>query len=103
MDNEEKDFCCSHSRKSCVYFLVQSVAIGAVLIWAMMMLSIQPDDKNRDLYVSLLSTCLGIFMPQPKLMDNSKIGTMSAKIPELLEPKTAALSQIEKSASKNDN
>jgi hypothetical protein len=60
------NFCCSHSRKSCVVYFTQTLAIAVVLLWALFMLSYNPTE-NRDLYVSLLSTCLGVFLPQPKL------------------------------------
>ena len=74
--NEDENFCCSHSRRSCVFFVTQSLAVGLVLIWSMFMLTTQ-DERNRDLYVSLLATCLGIFIPQPSLVDTRKQLTMS--------------------------
>jgi hypothetical protein len=64
--SNQEDFCCSHSKKACVVYFTQTIAIAAILVWALFMLSTQPD-TNRDLYVSLLSTCLGVFLPQPKL------------------------------------
>ena len=49
-------------------FFTQSFAIGIVLIWSMVMLSTAAvEERNRDLFVSLLSTCLGVFLPQPHL------------------------------------
>ena len=70
-ENEDENFCCSHSRRSCVFFVTQSLAVGIVLLWSMFMLTTQ-DERNRDLYVSLLATCLGIFIPQPSLVDTRK-------------------------------
>ena len=67
----DENFCCSHSKRACVVFFTQSLAIGIVLIWSMFMLSQNPEIHNRDLFVSLLSTCLGVFLPQPKLHSSS--------------------------------
>ena len=64
--NFDDQFCCSHSKKACVVYFTQTLTIATILIWALFMLSTQPD-TNRDLYVSLLSTCMGVFLPQPKL------------------------------------
>ena len=64
-------FCCSHSQKACVVYFTQTAAIAVVLIWSLFMLASTPATESRDLYVSLLSTCLGVFLPQPTL-ENSK-------------------------------
>lgn len=68
MSNQEGEFCCSHSKKSCVVFFTQSAAVGIVLFWSMYMLSQTSNQENRDLYVSLLSASLGVFLPNPKIV-----------------------------------
>ena len=68
-DNEPENadtFCCSHSKKACVVYFTQTTALAVILIWSLFMLT-TTNDSNRDLYVSLLSTCIGVFLPQPTL------------------------------------
>ena len=76
MSGEDSDFCCSHSKKACVLFFTQSLAIGAVLIWSMAMLSLSDsNDVRRELYISMLST-------QPSLIESN------SRKPTFLETKT---------------
>ena len=82
MSGEDSDFCCSHSKKACVLFFTQSLAIGAVLIWSMAMLSLSDsNDVRRELYISMLSTAMGVFLPQPSLIESNRK-------PTFLETKT---------------
>ena len=76
---QEDTFCCSHSRRACVVYFTQTVAIACVLLWSLFMLSTNPTE-NRDLYVSLLSTCLGVFLPQPKLGTTSSSDIPNASL-----------------------
>ena len=61
-------FCCSHSQKDCVVYFTQTTAIGFIMIWSMYMLSTMLEgDQSRDLYVTLLASTVGVFLPTPRL------------------------------------
>lgn len=64
--NEEWQTCCSNSSRGFVLFIVQSCVLWSVLMFSFLMLA---DDKTiqRDLYVSLLSSIVGIYLPTPQL------------------------------------
>ena len=84
MKKQDQYFCCSHSKKSCVLFFTQSTAVGIVLFWSMYMLSQSTQDQNRDLYVSLLSASLGVFLPNPKISS----GPDEALSEDMVQPMT---------------
>lgn len=64
--DEKWDICCSRSSKGFIMFMVQTGVLMSVLLFSLFMLA---DDKTvqRDLYVSLLSSVVGIYLPSPQL------------------------------------
>lgn len=52
-------------RRSMVYFAVQLLIILIVVSASIVNLSLH--DDNREIWISLLSTCLGLMFPNPKL------------------------------------
>ena len=69
MSDEQWTLCCSKSSKQFVMYLTQTVVLMSVLIFAIAMLASAQEGQNRDLYVSLLSSVLGIYLPAPQIHD----------------------------------
>lgn len=67
--DEQWTLCCSKSSKQFVMYLTQTVVLMSVLIFAIAMLASAQEGTNRDLYVSLLSSVLGIYLPAPQIHD----------------------------------
>ena len=67
--DEQWTLCCSKSSKQFVMYLTQTVVLMSVLIFAIAMLASAQEGQNRDLYVSLLSSVLGIYLPAPQIHD----------------------------------
>jgi hypothetical protein len=67
--DEQWNLCCSKSSKQFVLFITQTMVLMSVLIFAIAMLASAQEGVNRDLYVSLLSSVLGIYMPAPQIHD----------------------------------
>ena len=65
-DNEKWEGCCSKTSKGFIMFMVQTVVLLSIMLFSLFMLA---DDKTvqRDLYVSLLSSVMGIYLPSPQL------------------------------------
>ena len=63
------NLCCSKSSKQFVMYLTQTVVLMSVLIFAIAMLASAQEGQNRDLYVSLLSSVLGIYLPAPQILE----------------------------------
>ena len=64
-ESKQWQICCSKTSKECIMFTTQVCAAGVVLCVSLYMLS--TDTKSRELYISLLSTSVGILLPNPKL------------------------------------
>jgi len=69
MSDEQWTLCCSKSSKQFVMYLTQTVVLMSVLIFAIAMLASAQEGQNRDLYVSLLSSVLGIYLPAPQILE----------------------------------
>jgi hypothetical protein len=69
MSDEQWTLCCSKSSKQFVMYLTQTLVLMSVLIFAIAMLASAQEGQNRDLYVSLLSSVLGIYLPAPQIHD----------------------------------
>ena len=62
----EWSLCCSRSNKEFVKFVTQ-VGFGAsVIVFSMVQIS-RPDVKNKEIYFSMLSGTLGLFLPHPTM------------------------------------
>jgi len=64
-ENKQWQICCSKTSKDCIMFATQVAAAGVVLCVSLYMLTTKTE--SRELYVSLLSTSVGILLPNPKL------------------------------------
>lgn len=60
---EEWNTCCSKTNSKCLQFAVQSVITGGVLLFSMCMISL--DRPSKEVWFSLLSMCVGVYIPQP--------------------------------------
>ena len=69
VNDEQWTLCCSKSSKQFVMYLTQTVVLMSVLIFAIAMLASAQEGQNRDLYVSLLSSVLGIYLPAPQILE----------------------------------
>lgn len=67
--DEQWTLCCSKSSKNFVLFMTQTVVLLSVLIFSIAMLATVENGVNRDLYVSLLSSVVGIYLPAPQIHD----------------------------------
>ncbi len=64
-DDRQWEFCCSHSSRECVKYISQMVIAGSILVFSFIQLSIS--DKDRDVYISLVSFIIGLVFPNPSL------------------------------------
>jgi hypothetical protein len=59
--------CCSHSSPAAIKFVIQ-VAFGATLCaFAMIMIATGKPGENNEIYFSMLSGTVGLFLPHPTL------------------------------------
>lgn len=65
--DEQWTLCCSKSSKNFVLFMTQTVVLLSVLFFSIAMLATVENGVNRDLYVSLLSSVVGIYLPAPQI------------------------------------
>jgi hypothetical protein len=64
--NEEWHACCSRSNKQFIKYMTQ-VGFGAALVIFSMIQIAQDDVKNKEIFFSLLSGTVGIFLPHPQM------------------------------------
>jgi len=72
-DDEDWSGCCSHTNKNFLKYITQ-VSFGATVIafcigMIVMESNKEDDNKNLEIYFSLLSGTLGMFLPAPHLND----------------------------------
>ncbi len=60
--------CCLTMDKRFVVFAVQSITCLSVMIFSMVMLFFR-DSCDNQIYVGLISTIIGLYMPSPKIKD----------------------------------
>ena len=63
---EEWSGCCSKSNKEFVKYITQIGFGASVMIFSMVQIS-RADVKSKEIYFSLLSGTLGLFLPHPEL------------------------------------
>lgn len=56
---------CFYLDKECIVYFVQMIVLGACISISLWKVSTTTD--NRDLWISLLSSCIGVIIPNPKL------------------------------------
>ena len=65
-DNKNKwDLCCSSVYKSEVVFFCQILFLFTILIFSMVQITMKAN--NIEIYFSLISTIIGVLIPQPKM------------------------------------
>ena len=65
-DDVEWKICCSHSSKSFIKYVVTVIMSIIVLVFSIYMIATNPESDN-SIYFSLVSTIIGMYMPQPTL------------------------------------
>ena len=65
-DHIEWNVCCSKSSKSFIKYVTTVMMSVIVLIFCIVMIFSNPDNDN-SIYFSLMSSIIGMFMPQPTL------------------------------------
>ena len=65
IENEWR-ICCSKSSSVFIKYIVQVIISIIILIFSIVQLSID-DKRDKSIYVSLISTILGLFIPAPRL------------------------------------
>jgi len=63
---DEWSGCCSHSNKEFVKYITQIGFGAAVMIFSMIQIS-RPGVENKEIYFSLLSGTMGLFLPHPSM------------------------------------
>ena len=63
---DEWSVCCSRSNKEFVKFATQIGFGASVLVFSMIQIS-RPAVKNKEIYFSMLSGTLGLFLPHPTM------------------------------------
>ena len=71
IDNEQrKQECssvCGRVDNRMFKYIVQCLFGGSVMIYSMVQLAVIEESQNREIYISLLSTTLGLFLPTPSV------------------------------------
>ena len=65
---DEWSGCCSRSNKDFVKYVTQVSMGSAVIIFSMIQVA-RGDAENKEIYFSLLSGTLGLFLPHPQMKD----------------------------------
>ena len=69
IDNEQRkqewSSVCGRVDKRMFKYIVQCLFGGSVMIYSMVQLAVIEESQNREIYISLLSTTLGLFLPSP--------------------------------------
>jgi len=65
-DDVQWRICCSHSSKSFIKYVVTVIMSIIVLVFSIYMIATNPDSDN-SIYFSLVSSIIGMYMPQPTL------------------------------------
>ena len=63
---QEWTFCCSKSNKEFVKYITQIGFGASVMIFSMVQIS-RADVESKEIYFSLLSGTLGLFLPHPSM------------------------------------
>ncbi len=70
-DDVQWRICCSHSSKSFIKYVVTVIMSIIVLVFSIYMIATNPENDN-SIYFSLMSSIIGMYMPQPTLDKISK-------------------------------
>lgn len=65
-DKEEWTTCCSHSSKSFIKYIITVIMSVIILIFSIIMIIKNPE-ANNNIYFSLISSILGLYVPTPKI------------------------------------
>jgi hypothetical protein len=66
--NEQKDeWSCNHATKECVVYSIQVATAISVIIVSIINLSFESDTSKRQVWLVLLSSCLGYVLPSPTI------------------------------------
>ena len=60
--------CCRNKNnltKSCIKYVIQVLILTIVLLFSLIQISIT--NNNKEIYFSLISTIIGIFLPSPQM------------------------------------
>ena len=60
--------CCRNKNnltKACIKYVIQVLILTIVLVFSLIQISIS--DNNNEIYFSLISTIIGIFLPSPQM------------------------------------
>ena len=66
---DEWSGCCSRSNKEFVKYITQIGFGASVMIFSMIQIS-RSDVENKEIYFSLLSGTLGLFLPNPQMKND---------------------------------
>ena len=66
--SERWGMCCSSVYKSEVVFFVQILFLFTILIFSIVQIALKA--QNLEIYFSLISSIIGILIPQPKMTKN---------------------------------
>ena len=66
--NERWGMCCSSVYKAEVVFFVQIIFLFTILIFSIVQIALKA--QNLEIYFSLISSIIGILIPQPKMTKN---------------------------------
>jgi hypothetical protein len=67
-ENERWGMCCSSVYKAEVVFFVQILFLFTILIFSIVQITLKA--QNLEIYFSLISSIIGILIPQPKMTKN---------------------------------
>ena len=79
-DDRQWTVCCSKTERGFIKYMVQVTFGLAIIIFCMVMMT--NTEQNREIYVAMLSSTVGIFLPHPRI-ERDEVITPS---PELSPP-----------------
>ena len=65
-DKQEWRLCCSNSDKGFVKYVVQALFGASLMVFSMVQIS-RSDVDHKEIYFSLLSGTVGLFLPHPTI------------------------------------
>jgi len=64
---EQNEWSCNHATKECVVYSIQVATAISVIIISIINLSFESDSSKRQIWLVLLSSCLGYVLPSPTI------------------------------------
>lgn len=61
---------CSHTTRECFIYISQLVVCLIVILTSIVNLSLNYNEKNQNIWLILLSSCLGYILPSPSMKKN---------------------------------